>query len=63
MGKGTDEMSESGLSQTENTDAAIWEDPDGLTDEFSAAEQNGETRDAEWKRGPTGKPRRESVPG
>ena len=36
MSKGTDEMSESGFSQTENKNAAIWEDTDGFTDEFSA---------------------------
>jgi len=36
MSKGTDEMSESGFSQTENANAAIWEDTDGFTDEFSA---------------------------
>jgi len=36
MSKGTDEMSESGFSQTENTNAAIWKDPDGFTDEFPA---------------------------
>jgi len=36
MSKGTDEISESGFSQTENTNAAIWNDPDGFTDEFPA---------------------------
>jgi len=46
MSKGTDEMSESGLSQTENTDAAIWEDTDGFTDEFSAdSSESGESMD------------------
>ncbi|MCD6294230.1 MAG: hypothetical protein J7M20_04740, partial [Deltaproteobacteria bacterium] len=35
-------MSESGLSQTENTDAAIWEDPDGFTDELSADSSESE---------------------
>lgn len=39
-------MSESGLLQTENTDAAIWEDPDGFTDEFSAdSSESGENMD------------------
>ncbi len=35
MSKGTDEMSESGFSQTENTDGAVWEDSDGFSDGFS----------------------------
>ncbi len=35
MSKGTDEMSESGFSETENTNAAIWEEPDGFTGGFS----------------------------
>jgi small subunit ribosomal protein S1 len=35
MSKGTDEMSESGSLETENTDAAIWEDENGVTEELA----------------------------
>ena len=35
MSKGTDEMSESGFLETENINAAIWEEPDGVTGELA----------------------------
>lgn len=35
MSKGTDEMSESGFSQAENTNAAMWDEPNGFTGESS----------------------------
>lgn len=35
MSKGTDEMSESGFLETENINAAIWGEPDGVTGELA----------------------------
>ena len=35
MSKGTNEMSESGFLETENINAAVWEDPDGVTEELA----------------------------
>ena len=49
MSKGTDEMSESGSLETENINAAIWEDPDGVTEELALDSSESEA-DAEDER-------------
>jgi small subunit ribosomal protein S1 len=43
MSKGTDEMSESGSLETENMNAAIWEDENGVTDELALDSSESET--------------------
>ncbi len=49
MSKGTDEMSESGSLETENINAAIWEDENGVTEELALDSSESEA-DAEDER-------------
>ena len=49
MSKGTDEMSESGSLETENINAAIWEDKNGVTEELALDSSESEA-DAEDER-------------
>ena len=49
MSKGTDEMSESGSLETENINAAIWEDENGVTEELTLDSSESEA-DAEDER-------------